>query len=69
MNDRPARTPAAPATAQRQINPEAIIRQLSEDVSSLKQRLIIAYDDLIVERNMNKQLTAELRAVKKAEPK
>jgi hypothetical protein len=62
MNERRS-TPARRAP-QRQINPEAVIRQLGEDVATLKQRLIIAYDDLIVLQNANNQLTAELEAAK-----
>lgn len=54
----------APATP-RHVRSEAIIRQLSEDNANLKQRLLIAYDDLLVANEMNRQLQAELTAAKK----
>lgn len=58
--------PTSPNPANpRQVRPEAIIRQLSEDNTSLKQRLLIAYDDLLVANEINRQLQAELTAAKK----
>lgn len=60
-----SRSPAQAPTTPRQVRPEAIIRQLSEDNANLKQRLLIAYDDLLVANEMNRQLQAELTAAKK----
>lgn len=50
---------------QRQVRPEAIVRQLQEDNTSLRQRLLIAYDDALMAQEMIRQLQAELAAATK----